>query len=550
MKIQIAGEWLDMGEAEMSLHWANMRFSDEYLDAYSTDFELPMTATNVRLLDVWSVLSRSGDPFGSMVPCMVMADGLTSDGMLSVDGVTGQTIKATVYLSAIPADLAGVVSRLVVDNTDTIVDFTNRVSEETIGHVADVNYTLYQTEHNIVRPNIKLAYILDELTRATGVTMPTLAEDYRIIGTNQYVCPQNEVQLLYQRQGILLANYPTYGQHVANVAVPGEAYLRYNRHAVVELSIWAKTGSALQGYVGYVERRIGGGSWSVVGNVTLDGTIGNVAHTSVTLTVDSGHDIRVHTGNWTGDIYIVATHHAYTIGEEDYTIPLAWNSGATYTVPSWVAESETPSFVYYGMMCNIPQFTVRQLLSSLAWLTGTRIEVLNRVVSLIPADAAEAIDARIDTVDFMTDVIGRKMYIKSAGGEVLAETSVPSDNVADEVTLHESIFASLQGVSDWDIVDLDLYEENDGLWTPVAYDGGVALAVKTTHSSGRYYLMPAIGWGFYGLDALQRVCVIEAVTDRDISNDDFIYIDGHKYIIIDGDRDEATGLTTFRALLS
>ena len=98
MEISVNSEWLDMPlDAAVSMHWSGQRFSDVFADEFSTDFELPRTAKNIRLLDVWSVLARQGEPFGNMVPCVAVMRGWQGDGALSIDGMTADGIKVTLY---------------------------------------------------------------------------------------------------------------------------------------------------------------------------------------------------------------------------------------------------------------------------------------------------------------------------------------------------------------------------------------------------------------------------------------------------------------------
>ena len=182
-------------------------------------------------------------------------------------------------------------------------------------------------------------------------------------------------------------------------------------------------------------------------------------------------------------------------------------------------------------------------------MMGKRIRVTPFAVELVDADVSKSIEARIDSVDFGCDKLGRTIKIESANGETLASASIDSSKLQDTATLHKSIFARLQGVSAWNIVNVDFYTNNGDGWAAQDYNGGVALAVLTAHSSGTLYLQPWGEWSMLGIDTLRRVAMIDAVTLDEISGCDYVYIDGHKYMLIEGDRDEETGLTNFKALI-
>lgn len=533
-----------MSKTLVGVHWANMRFSDAFQDAYSTDFELPMTAKNMRLLDVFSVLSRNGDPYASMVACCVVIDGLSSDGLISVDGVSGELIRCTVYFAQLPTALSESVTRIVTDNADTIVDFTDRTLEGD-SRVGEVNYTLYQTAGNIIRPNVKLSYLLSRLTAATGINLPTMPDTLRIIGSRQVVCPQNTVQVLDLDWGDTSGTWRMVGQHITNETSTDEVMMQQNRPARVEISAWVHTAIISGSAIVALQASEDGSTWTT--RPLQSGGVGTTTHTTLQMTMTSQTKWRVQCSGWQGRIVLVCRWSNYTITDNDYDVPLAFDRDADYSLPSWVGEDA--SFVYYGVLANLPTFTARELLSSLAWMMGKRIRVTPFAVELVDADVSKSIEARIDSVEFGCDKLGRTIKIESANGETLASASIDSAKLQDTTTLHKSIFARLQGVSSWNIVNVDFYSNNGDGWAAQDYNGGVALGVLTTHSSGTLYLQPWGDWSMLGIDTLRRVTMIDAVTLDEISGCDYVYIDGHKYMLIEGDRDEETGLTNFKCLL-
>lgn len=547
MRIRVNNEWLDMAKTLVGVHWANMRFSDAFQDAYSTDFELPMTTKNMRLLDVFSVLSRSGDPYASMVACCVVIDGLSSDGLISIDGVSGELIRCTVYFAQLPTALSEPVTRLVTDNADTIVDFTDRTLEGESSRVGEVNYTLYQTAGNIIRPNVKLSYLLSQLTAATGINLPTVPDTLRIIGSRQVVCPQNARQLIEWS----VSSYTNYeisrhGQHIANEVDTTNKWVTINRAATLALSLYWSTTAAISGAMARIQISSNGGqNWANIQDVPLDGSERQPVAFSVAL--QSGDIWRILFIGWSGTLMSICDYSGYEITADDYGVPLVFDRDADYSLPSWVDEDA--SFVYYGVLANISTFTTRELLSSLAWMMGKRIRFTPFAVEMVDANVSKFIEARIDSVDFGCDKLGRTIKIESANGETLASASIDNTKLQDTATLHKSIFARLQGVDSWNIVAVDFYSNNGDGWAAQDYNGGVALAVQTVHSSGMLYLQPWGDWSMLGIDTLRRVALIDAVTLDEISGCDYVYIDGHKYMLIEGDRDEETGLINFKALI-
>lgn len=546
----MANEWLDMAENDVSVHWASQRFSDILTDSFSTDFELPMTARNLRLLDVWSVLNRGAEPYGDMVACQVMMQGYSSDALLSVTGCTESAIQATVYLANLPVALRKRVRELVHDSDDTIMDFTQRALEGATRQ-GEANFTWYLTNSSIVRPNVKVSYILEQIAAAANINMPVLSDDYRIIGTSQVVAPYN------RRQALLLSWYGgqgewlKYGQHITNEVDTDNGTVVMNRQARMQLTAFVRP-AVITGEtntpVTWLQVRSNGGSWQPVAQLET-GAVGTVSITTTpTLTLPADVEWRIYCYGWMGQAFLDCTYYSYNVYDDDYNVKLNFDVNADYSLPTWVT-GDTVSYVYFGVMANIPDITVRELLSSLSWMLGQRIEVQPLSVAFTQTDVSKSIQGRILSYEFACDKLGQVTRVESADGGVLASTQLFNTKLADEVTLHKSIFAQLYGAGVWGTVELDLYRDDNGTWVAEDYKGGVAIAKMNISGSGTYYLMPVTEWSMFGVDALQRVCMIEAVTREDLNNTDYAYIDGHKYMLIEGDRDEITGLTTFKGLL-
>lgn len=542
MRININGEWLDMSDGDIAVSWANMRFSDVFADDFTTDFELPMTERNMRLLDVWSVLSRRGEPFGDMIRCGVMMQGRTSDGLLAVNGVTSDSISVTVFIAALPEVLTAVTR--IEDEADTIVDFTLRPWEVS-SDSSIVNYTYYSAAGNVLRPNVKLRYIMQRLTALTGVTMPSVSEALRVVGTRQVVCPQVTRQALLMSVNGSGSEWIRYGQHITNEVDEENVTVQMQKSATVTITAYARTVINDSPVIRLQRRPIGGTSWTSIGTIN-SGAVGTTVVTTLTFGISAGAEWRIMCGGWQGQIFLACTYSNYEITEDDYAMPLNFDPSANYALPSWVDEDI--SYVYYGVMANIPTFTVRDLLSSVAWMQGKRINFVIGSVELVEPDATREIAAQITSVRFDSSNLARLIKVESAGGNILASATIPNAKLESEKTLHKSIFARLQGIGAWNIVRLVLYSENDGTWTAQDFGDGIALAERAEHSNGTIYLQPIASWSLMGIDQLTRVCEIEAVTDAQISDCDYVFIEGHKFMLIEGDQEEASGLTTFKAL--
>lgn len=549
MEISVNSEWLDMPQdAAVSMHWSGQRFSVVFADEFSTDFELPRTAKNIRLLDVWSVLARQGEPFGNMVPCLAVMRGWQGDGALSIDGMTADDIKVTLYARGLPESLKGDLRDIVTDTAETIIDFTTTQLEQS-GSVKAVNRTLYADRVAVVRPNVRVQWLLSLIASNTGITMPTVDADMRIVATRQVVCPQNTVQVLDATWGDTSGEWTRSGQHITNEVGSEGVTVQMNRAATVQVSAWVHTAIVSGTAVVAIQASEDGSTWTT--RLLQSGGVGTTTHTTIQMSTTANTQWRIQCSGWQGRIVLVCRWANYTITADDYDTALKYDRNGNYSLPSWVGESA--SFVYFGTIANLPTFTVRQLLSSLAWQSGQRLDVQPSAVTLSPATRSAEIEGEISAVNFACSALGQRTVVEAANGDTLAEVQIPNASLESVKTVHKSIFAKLQSVDASNYAYIHLYDlDESGAAVPVTFEGVAlarAVAFVSGALSGTVRLVPYAEWSMLGLDELSRVCEVQGVTEADISALDFVTLHGYRLMLIDGDRDELSGLTTFKSLL-
>lgn len=549
MEISVNSEWLDMPlDAAVSMHWSGQRFSDVFADEFSTDFELPRTAKNIRLLDVWSVLARQGEPFGNKVPCVAVMRGWQGDGALSIDGMTADGIKVTLYARGLPESLKGDLRDIVTDTNETIIDFTTTQIEQS-GSADAVNRTLYADRVAVVRPNVRVQWLLSQIAGKTGVAMPTVDADMRIVATRQVVCPQNAVQVLDATWGDTSGEWLRSGQHITNEVSSEGMTVQMNRAATVQVSAWVHTAIVSGSAVVAIQASEDGSTWST--RLLQSGGVGTTTHTTIQMSTTANTQWRIQCSGWQGRIVLVCRWANYTITADDYNTALKYDRNGNYSLPSWVGEKA--SFVYFGTIANLPTFTVRQLLSSLAWQSGQRIEVQPSAVTLSPATRSAEIEGEISAVNFACSALGQRTVVEAANGDTLAEVQIPNASLESVKTVHKSIFAKLQSVDASNYAYIHLYDlDESGAAVPVTFEGVAlarAVAFVSGTLSGTVRLVPYAEWSTLGLEELRRVCEVQGVTDADISALDFVTLHGYRLMLVEGDRDELSGLTTFKSLL-
>ena len=237
----------------------------------------------------------------------------------------------------------------------------------------------------------------------------------------------------------------------------------------------------------------------------------------------------------------------YTVTADDYDKPAPYVTGA---IPMWTGWQNDISYNYYGMICNLPEMTVRDLLCSLAWKVGKKIRVAGNAITFVDADSVRDIRAVIQSANLTTDRLGRTNRFVSADDVTLKEWRIDNDNLEDDMEVNKSMFLFVADTQNTrgEMARVPQYAWDEG------GDGTTTLKVTEVNhpvllQCVNYTLKAWKAVYTLGMESLTRVVEIEAVTDEDVSQLDYVRIEGHDFMLVDGDKDETTGLTTFRALL-
>lgn len=564
IKIYIDGQVLDMPSQAYSSHWANWRFTDILADQYSTDIELPMSARNIKLLDVWGLADRAGQIFGQGIRCSVVTARMSTDATLRVSKVTHEAITVTLYYDALPSSLKAELGKLILDDEDTIIDWQAQ-SKEDVGNVHDVNISgydygidLFSSPDALFYPNIKVNYILSRIEQQTGVSIaPQTYADLRLLCTRRVLCPQNTRQnILAETPANGLTHDGTikiYGQHIATERV-GE-YVRFNRAAGSVKFTLESIGQGMlnAGETGtvYVEMSSdNGATWTTIYTATC--AENEHQSGSYSTAVDEGDLVRLR-GDGTGITGTVQTFIAMQI--EDYAIDYSdYGKEMDFIntpIPAWVqGRSDMLCYMYYGAICNLPSMTVRELLTGIMWKTGTKIVATANSISWAAADSIEDIEARILSTAFTSDKFGQKNIFESADGVELLSWPIVNDAIELEKVVNKSLFGYTPDVtSSYDTFARvpqyawELKDDNTAELKVTEYKHPVLTKCES------YVLRAITAVNTQGLRTISRIIEVEGITDAEIAKLDYVRIGGHKYMLIEGDVDEVSGLTTFKGLL-
>lgn len=219
------------------------------------------------------------------------------------------------------------------------------------------------------------------------------------------------------------------------------------------------------------------------------------------------------------------------------------------------------SIAYFQYWCNLPDIKIKDLMYGLCWTDGKKLvsgfqQNMNMLVPSIwyaDADDKAVIDGRITETFISSDTLGRKNYILMNGEERKASepvSSIPNRWLESEKTIHESPFSyAPHKWGDWYCInqysDFEHDPETDEFKARFEDVDGFAIANAGPVGTMLYrYELDKMGF-----DRMNQSIEVTIETFDDCKDLDFVYLEGRKYMVIEGSKDLETGFGELRALL-
>lgn len=324
---------------------------------------------------------------------------------------------------------------------------------------------------------------------------------------------------------------------------------------------------------------------------------------TITMNLEAGDTLRLVLGSGTShnpweDLSLLAgvldiEYSNYDITDEDYGEELVycnrhpslkqwipgsegfeehWFDGRTedYHIYNWdgsLNQSATFSMTYpwrgisyFGYYCNIGDITIKDLYHGLCWLYGLKpVRGMDYLTLVSANDTRELADGEVVEIRPDTDKLGKSTTVSWAGGEGTSVlTNIDNEWLEDEVSRHTSPFAYI-GRTGMGLAKINQYEITGELNS----DGETTWDCKYTEPEGavlcvygqygrdhRWGLLPPPSIDKMGFNKITQVmeCTIKTY-DSELKDIDYVYYLGRKFMVIDGDLDLESGLTTLTALL-
>lgn len=215
------------------------------------------------------------------------------------------------------------------------------------------------------------------------------------------------------------------------------------------------------------------------------------------------------------------------------------------------------SLCYIGAWSSaVGDMSVREWLNSLAWVHDRKFRQDRRELTFIGARIKKEITANMTKFGTASEKLGRTNIITYRDDDHPNEFFIDNDFIDDEATIHESVFATFPYNGD----GLDQYSYEMTYSEPktgepwvtdvkVKFNDLGAVLMTALQTGGTYTMGRAPEIQGMDMPALDTAEYIEADTlDEGVWETDFVYMNGHKFLVVDGTTDAETGITSLKAI--
>lgn len=449
-------------------------------------------------------------------------------------------------------------------------------------------------------------------TALQDFTLPLVDDDLMLLAAHKNVCPQNTRQVIefgstLENRDIVLVG----GQHITNDLEGWDGNSKVLESTVNEITFNRDCTATIHGYVSFGKKTTTGNNTFMVSllrngefeygwqfNTTPSKSNGLVQST-ITVQVNAGDTLSLElvsptTNNAPNKLSMLAgvldiEYSNYEITDDDYGTdlvychrhPTLWQWGPDDELIPHYFDGRTENYIlysangsvqnismtfpwrgisYFGYYCNIGDITLKELYFGLCWLyEKSPIREMREMFLVNANETAMLTEAVIVEMRPSSDKLGKVTNVEWAGGEGKTTLStIDSVWLADEVTRHTSPFAYIEKVAGG-LARINQYtitssfnEDGETVWN-VEYNepNGAVLTLYGQYGRlNRMGLLPPPPINKMGINKLSQCMEVTIETfDAEIKDKDYLFLDGRKFMVVEGSTDLNNGRSTITALL-
>lgn len=595
--IQIEGGSLDLYKQDISWEWTNIRFADGIRDPYSTDIDIPKTMNNMNLLGISGLLDSSSQLFGTQIkPCVLCLNGEMMDVYLQVVAITDDIITICIYEKLISNDVRDMeINDVFIDNQSSIYRWNkNSLAEYPNAFRKYVYGTFpYNPKYAQLHPSRQINLLIASLNSVLTDTVLPIAWNglsLNAVATNKKVCPQNRIQVVEMNDTDMNGNVFLLhgGQHITNELGMGngDASITFNRMTFVNLKVWVcwRKKSATTQNKECLMKVNGANYWHFPipsGNTDTGCEIYQLAYQ-----FNQGDELSFECPDTDRLDYVSLIvrmeHGGYGITSDDYGsidleytarlpelrvkgtvmdtyLPMDGNNHAVHHNNGSLTQFQTEnlSFAYFGYYCNLPKITVGNLLNGICWINGMKLVKENGVLQFkVPNDTAIIKNGQITEISPMSERLGQKNHVLFTNEDRSSSnlvSTIPNVWLETEHDFHVSPFAYSHPTavsSQAQTLKILQYSNPEYDSETNEYKCDFDEVEGLTIGLWNGYELEPVSIQTMGLEKLTQSmeCSITSKDDG-LSDVDYVYLDGRKFMVVEGNTDLNNNDTSLTCLL-
>lgn len=217
------------------------------------------------------------------------------------------------------------------------------------------------------------------------------------------------------------------------------------------------------------------------------------------------------------------------------------------------------SFCYYGLWANMGSCSIKEFISNMCWVHGQKLDLDKYDLIFKSAkDSHILTDATLNKITTYSDLFGKNNLIKYKDDNFPIRWNVDNDFLEDEKTIFESIFST--SIYRYGKATVNQYEFENKMTEPnssgeswvedikVNFKEFDFLLFKMNSDGHSYWLERAPNLSDFGLSDIVSTVTVNIDTTDDVREKDYVYMDGHKYLVVNGNVNMETGLSELDAI--
>lgn len=604
--LYLGGNQIDIYPQDIQFSWDNLRFSGGFKDIFTTDMDIPTTNHNIQLLEASGLIDYDGQPLGGeLQPATLSCNDDLFDVKIQVTELTDDKISICCYYETFPEIFNG--KRILdykKDDASSIYPWYYYSETHTVpfkSYDKGVASNTINNNYCMIHPSKKFNGIRSIINNATGYTLPILADSLYLVAQNKYVCPQREGQCVMFYNDDSEYCKMVGGQQICNDLEgwngltdvwDGNDIIKFNRscHVKAKVRLYYKAqSSVLDRYFSLSKNGY------IIHQITLPAQQGHniinyIELSDIEFDMNDGDDFQI----WcncnniedhsnaikfiSGCIQFTITN--YEITDSDYETELVYCKqvpyfysyehlgfenlkevylngtqetiyvntpyGQSYSYPHPVNITPPSDRIsWIGYYTNVTRKTIAEIYYALALYSGKDI-IRNRRTMTWTSNLNRSIvldDAIITKKSPLCDALAKKTTIGYVSNPNPFTINIDNVWLEDEINYTCDIEQNAKG-------QYSKVTDNRGEVT-YEFNQLEGICFLRYLSGTSYYLTPLPDFNTLGLENIHKSLECEVKTyNINAFNKDYVYIDGHKYMVLSGTKDLSTGEYNLTVLLT